>query len=302
MRRFSVVIPVWNADATIARALNSVFSQTNPALEVICVDDGSTDRSAEVIQQHPLAGRIRLIKTQNNGPSLARNIGVSAARGGHVAFLDADDYWTPDHLRSLASLVAEFPGAVLYCSGYQRICAGGSGQRETKRLGRYKTRSYGLQSYLLARILGRRIAWTSAVAVSKGMFMHVGGFDARFKHGEDQGLWLKLACQGRVAKSSLTTAFYVESSIGLSSQLVDEEDGCMRVIKEHFSIAQLPLLTRLLLAEFFNRYAVLHAGTALRYGDAKVAGKMLDMMFPTIVFLPRAFAYRVVVFCRAKSA
>lgn len=91
----SVIIPVYNAGKFLSSTLNSVFAQTYPFLDVIVVNDGSTDNSAEIAQSYP---NIRYFDQSNQGVSVARNVGISVAKGEFIAFLDADDIWKPDKL------------------------------------------------------------------------------------------------------------------------------------------------------------------------------------------------------------
>lgn len=99
----SVIIPVYNSQAFIGKCLQRVLGQTLKNIEIVCVDDGSTDDSAQIIEAMAVADqRIRLIKQANAGPGPARNAGIAAARGEFVAFLDADDdYSSDDYLRVL---------------------------------------------------------------------------------------------------------------------------------------------------------------------------------------------------------
>ncbi|MEZ5567990.1 MAG: glycosyltransferase family A protein [Halioglobus sp.] len=95
--RISVVIPLYNGASHIGEALDSVFAQAWPDLEVIVVDDGSTDDSAAVVQAYPAP--VTLLRQANSGSGAARNRGVAAATGELLAFLDADDLWAPDKLQ-----------------------------------------------------------------------------------------------------------------------------------------------------------------------------------------------------------
>lgn len=88
-RTVSVVVPVYNGAAYIAESLESVLSQTPAPLEVIVVDDGSTDESFEIISTYPVAST----RQENSGPAVARNVGIEQAGGDLVAFIDADDLW-----------------------------------------------------------------------------------------------------------------------------------------------------------------------------------------------------------------
>lgn len=97
----SVVIPVYNAGVLIGRCLDSVFNQVGDFnLEVILIDDGSTDNSVELINRRIEQDQIRLFRQENSGPSVARNKGIAEARGKYLAFLDADDYWLPEFLQT----------------------------------------------------------------------------------------------------------------------------------------------------------------------------------------------------------
>lgn len=101
----SVIIPSWNAADFLPEALESIRAQNYAPLEIIIVDDGSTDCTAELIQGW---SDVRYLRQENQGPSAARNTGIDAARGEILAFLDADDLWTPDHIdRLLPSLLAD---------------------------------------------------------------------------------------------------------------------------------------------------------------------------------------------------
>jgi len=104
---FSVVIPVYNGERTVGRAIQSVLEQSHPALEVIVVNDGSTDGTGDVLSA--FGDRIRVLNMPNRGVSAARNTGVESARGDWLAFLDADDWYFPDRLKCHADLIASEP-------------------------------------------------------------------------------------------------------------------------------------------------------------------------------------------------
>lgn len=102
---FSVIIPVYNRERLIEKALDSVFAQTFDDFEVIVVDDGSTDQTAEVVRAHPSS--VQLIRQENSGPGAARNTGIEAASGEYVAFLDSDDKWFPWTLSTYNTVIEE---------------------------------------------------------------------------------------------------------------------------------------------------------------------------------------------------
>ena len=107
-RRVSVIIPTFDRISVLPRALDSVLAQTRPAGEVIVVDDGSTDGTAELLERdYP---GVTTIRQSNRGVSAARNAGLAAASGDWIAFLDSDDEWRPQKLeRQLDALAASVP-------------------------------------------------------------------------------------------------------------------------------------------------------------------------------------------------
>jgi len=103
----SVIIPAFNAQSSIARAIDSVLGQTYDDLEVIVIDDGSTDKTAEVIARY--GDKVRCFEQKNLGPGSARNVGIRQARGRWIAFLDADDEWVPGKLAKQMGLMERHP-------------------------------------------------------------------------------------------------------------------------------------------------------------------------------------------------
>ena len=119
---FSVIIPLYNKEAYIARAIQSVVAQDWQDYEVLVIDDGSTDNGPEVLGPWLPDPRIRLITQANSGAGAARNRGLAEMRNDVAAFLDADDEWLPSHLRDLAELASTYPQsgelATAYCAAY----------------------------------------------------------------------------------------------------------------------------------------------------------------------------------------
>jgi glycosyltransferase involved in cell wall biosynthesis len=109
--RVSVIIPAYNAAATIAATVESVLAQSYRDFEIIVVDDGSTDRTHEILAG--FGDRVRLIEQHNNGPAAARNVGARASSGDLLAFLDADDLWRPTMLERAAAALDSDPSASL---------------------------------------------------------------------------------------------------------------------------------------------------------------------------------------------
>ncbi|MHB1035973.1 MAG: glycosyltransferase family 2 protein [Pirellulales bacterium] len=116
--RFAVVIPAFNRERFIGAAIESALAQTLPASEIIVVDDGSTDRTAEIVATFPPP--VRLIRIENNGagPSRPRNVGIAAAKSEYITLLDSDDRLAPTVLENHRNIFVSFPNVALVCSNY----------------------------------------------------------------------------------------------------------------------------------------------------------------------------------------
>jgi glycosyltransferase involved in cell wall biosynthesis len=186
----SVVIPVYNAGRFVREALESVFSQTYRPIEVIVVNDGSTDNSEKILDEY--AGRIRYFRQENAGPSAARNLGIEKARGEWVAFQDADDLWDAGKLEVQLSAV-QGDEAIVHCD-----------MRDIDEFGHVlrpscmKNRQWAIlgPTTLEDMLVGCGILMSTAV-VKRASLQAVGGFDRTNRCGcEDFQLWLYLAASG----------------------------------------------------------------------------------------------------------
>jgi GT2 family glycosyltransferase len=179
----AVVIPVHNGERYLGAALASVAAQSLPPREVIVVDDGSTDGSADVAAR---AGA-RVLRQSNAGPGAARNAGVAVSESEWIAFLDADDVFLPDRLaRQVAALRAQ-PAAIGVCS--DALCLGGP------RDGQRKLAGAPLPPRLVfTDLLRSNPVIASSVLVQRAALLRAGGFDADrvLIATEDYDLWLRL--------------------------------------------------------------------------------------------------------------
>ena len=114
----SAVIPAYNAGKYVGRAIESVLAQTRKADEIIVVDDGSTDDTAEVVER--FGDAVRFIRQENAGASFARNTGIEAATSDWIAFLDADDEWLPNKLKLQTEHLERNPNLVWTTGNYIR--------------------------------------------------------------------------------------------------------------------------------------------------------------------------------------
>ncbi len=203
--RFSVIIPAFNAVATLARAIESVCAQSWPVHEIIVVDDGSTDATAEVARQ--FGDAVRLIRQENSGVSVARNAGAAAATGNWLAFLDADDWYSPDRIRLHAEWIAE--DATLDCltGDYEYRDAAGSllgtsmAQHESGRMMLAKAAD-ALRVAMetpaeIASFVADHFGDTHTLSVPRARFIELGGYPTGYKVCEDVHLLTRLVARSR---------------------------------------------------------------------------------------------------------
>jgi cellulose synthase/poly-beta-1,6-N-acetylglucosamine synthase-like glycosyltransferase len=204
---FSVVIPMYNAERRIARAIQCVLDQTYPAQEIIVVDDGSADAGANLVAL-TFPG-VTLISQSNQGAGPARNRGVEHASTAWVAFLDADDLWSPHHLAVLARIRQRHPDAGLIGSGYVQT---DEAQLPVSLRGRRPARTRSIDYFkVAARNIG--VICSSTAAVQRAAHQSSGGFsDDRL--GQDLAGWARIALNHQVAISSTRTAVYVRGTGG----------------------------------------------------------------------------------------
>lgn len=189
----SVIVPVYNAQATIAATIASALAQSSPGFELIAIDDGSTDGSLQcLLAMAKTDARVRVVSQANAGPSAARNLGAELAQAPLLAFLDADDLWHADKLADHLALHARTPGA---CASYARIAFIDSAATTIE--GARTHSSLARAEPQLSDVLGENPVCTmSNLVVRRQDFLACGGCDASLAHAEDQDLLARLLIQG----------------------------------------------------------------------------------------------------------
>lgn len=198
--RISVVMPCYNAEPYVAQAVDCVLGQTHPDVELIVVDDGSKDRSREILRGY--GERIRYLEQANQGPYPARNQGLRFATGEFVAFLDADDWWAPDCLEKLHdALVSRPDAAVAYC-GWQNVGLPGSRGEP------HVPPDYEVEGKL-ERFLRAASPWPiHAALVRRDVMEQAGGFDTHWPTCMDYDLWLRIGATHPIVRVPEVLAFY----------------------------------------------------------------------------------------------
>lgn len=186
----SVVIPAYNAEHWIGRAITSVLNQTVMPAEILVVDDGSTDGTAQAAQKYGAA--IRYFYQQNSGPSVARNRGIEHARSEWIAFLDADDEWLPHKIESQLRILKKNPD-LKWCSSASEDISNGviSPCSLPEGLKEKSTHPRGL-SFFSAWLEGARFG-TPSFIIHRSVFDELGGFDPKMPTGEDKDMWWRIA-------------------------------------------------------------------------------------------------------------
>jgi glycosyltransferase involved in cell wall biosynthesis len=188
----SIIIPLYNKEKEVLRAINSVLSQTVSDFEVIVVNDGSTDNGPEIVKSindH----RIRVIDQANAGVSAARNRGIEESRAELIAFLDADDEWSPDFLETIMGLKRDFPECSVFATSYFLVSQDGMKRPAIVRGLPEGFQKGILKDYFIIAAQSDPPLWTSATAVKKTAISIVGGFPVGIVSGEDLLTWARLA-------------------------------------------------------------------------------------------------------------
>ena len=226
----SVVIPVFNGERYLSSTLESVFSQTYRNLEIIAVDDGSTDRSLTILQD--LGDRIVAVSQQNSGVGAARNRGMELAQGSYIAFLDQDDWWCPRKLELQAEVFWQSPGIVLVHTEVSYYDT--DGERFVGPLNK-KARRELIVGECRDKLLMENWICNSSVAVRKSALDSVGGCDDKIRGNtvQDYDLWIRLSEVGQFGfVPSKETVFRLHAGQGhrARSFLLEEE---LKVLLKH---------------------------------------------------------------------
>lgn len=202
----SVVIPLYNKERQIARAISSVLLQSFQDFEIIVVDDGSSDEGVNVVSTFK-DSRLRLVKQVNQGVSVARNVGVSLALSELIAFLDADDAYSIDFLLNIWRMHLEYKSAVAYAMNYEMVDSEGVHRARGVTLVRDSEILLSPDNFFEIARHGSPV-WSSAVAVNKSILKKVGGFPVGVKLGEDLDTWIRLLFAGPIVFNSNVGGYY----------------------------------------------------------------------------------------------
>jgi len=200
----SVIIPLFNKEKTIEKTIKSILNQNYNNFEIIIINDGSYDNSADIVSQMK-DSRIKLFDQVNNGQSSARNNGISKASGNIVAFLDGDDCWEKNHLETIMDLSYKYNNASLYATAYNSLYSNNF-SLVTQYLPRNKESCIIKDYFNIAS--SEPFIWVSAVAVKREVFSKIGLFIEKEHRGADREMWARIALNFNIAYTSKITAIY----------------------------------------------------------------------------------------------
>lgn len=200
---FTVAIPLYNKEKSIARTLQSVFEQTFSDFEIIVVNDGSTDNSLESIR-NVKDSRLKIIDKANGGVSSARNRAIAESKGEFISFLDADDIWKPNHLQTIKELIDTMPKARVFATRHQT-----SVFQLKSANGSFYVKNYAIGNIVEKARVGSGLLCSTTITVKMDCFIKTGVFNENYHYGEDLDMWRRLCDEYWLAKSKQVTATYM---------------------------------------------------------------------------------------------
>lgn len=222
----SVIIPAFNAAWCVRRAVDSVLAQTFTAFELIVVDDGSIDDTADVLAHYGEA--IRVLRKANGGLSSARNSGINAAHGRYVAFLDADDWWLPEKLDRQVELMEVHP-EIAFCSTRTSVRTSDGGTLPDWCCADSSGATLERIFLTIALVAGSG----SAVMARREACIRVMGFDETLKSLEDIDMWMRLAGVGGYACIDEPLAVILKRAGSMSGNLDVMRSSAIEVMKKN---------------------------------------------------------------------
>lgn len=282
MPLLSAIIPTYNYAAYLKDAITSVLEQSIYDLELIVIDDGSTDNTIEVVETIK-DKRLYYYFQEHHGVSAARNMGIQLSSGKYIAFLDADDIWLPQKSDLQIRTLEENPGVGLVYGSYELIDSGRN---------RLATREVGIitSNCLEKLICGNYVAGSGSTSmVNREVFRKAGLFDPHLTAGEDWDMWLRIAryYEMRGLKEVVSCIrLHVRNS---TSQARNMDQGYQLVLNKFFNQPELPFHLRKLEKKARSKAKVAAGVLAARRGDYKLSLILSLQSLRYQILLPDAY-------------
>ncbi len=206
----SIIIPAFNCEPYIRQTLDSVLAQDFSNFEVLVVNDGSTDRTAEIAAQSD--SRVRVIEQKNSGVCVARNRGIAEARGRFIALLDHDDFWFPNKLSTQLRIFSEQVDVGVVYGDFIRWDAQADGHFPAPQSYAERAELSGedaeFSGWIYPQMLLDSWVLTSTALTRAEVFAHCGGFDESLPYSEDWELWLRISRKYKFIKQRRASCLY----------------------------------------------------------------------------------------------
>jgi GT2 family glycosyltransferase len=229
METISVIIPAYNAERFILETIESVRQQTVSNIEIIVIDDGSSDRTVELLNTVK-DSRLKIFSYQNAGVAVARNRGITHATGDYIAFLDSDDLWSSNKLELQLAALQQHPEAGV---AYSWTCFI---DEQSKFL--YHHEKFLFEGNVYSHLLVKNFFGCGSIPlVRKQAIESVGTFDSTLIPVEDWDYWLRLAAKWSFVVVPKTQIFYRKSTNSLSTKIELMKKNCIQVHDNAFKKA-----------------------------------------------------------------
>jgi len=276
----SVIIPCYKQAHFLGDAIKSVLAQSHPAFEIVVIDDGSPDNTAEVAGQYP---GVRYIRQSNQGLSGARNTGIRESRGQFLVFLDADDRLLPDALQDDLACFRDHPQCA-FVSGHHRYINGDGSVRNE-----YPPEPVDDEPYV-ALLKRNYIGMHATVMYTRAVFDAVGGFDTALKSCEDYDLYLRIARRFPVYRHHHLVAEYRWHGANMTNNAARMLGSALRVLRSQWvHVREKPQYVRACILGvrfwrgYFGRRLLSALGTIIAAQQWRSAAEHLWML---LTFLP----------------
>lgn len=234
----SIIVPAYNCAHFLPEALDSILAQQYPNIEVIVVDDGSSDGSAEIAEAY--GSPVKVIRQKNQGPAAARNRGVRESRGEYLAFLDGDDVWLPGKLLAQLEYFASHKEVGIVYGNFKRWRMNEAGDYPPKEAFITSEQNGGIvdreSGWIYHQLLLDSIICIITAVIPRSLFETLGGFDESLRVGEDYDFWLRASRLVQAHKLARDVALYRtnnSSTTHITRPINYEQVVLLRVVEKY---------------------------------------------------------------------
>jgi glycosyltransferase involved in cell wall biosynthesis len=258
MADVSAVITSHNYAQYLSAAIDSVLGQTSSALEVIVVDDGSSDDTERVVE--PYRAKVRYVRQPNQGVAVARNRGIAESEGRYVAFLDADDLWLPRKLELQIDALSRQPDYRACASAHRSF----GPELSPPPVAREKQQRSLLEALVVS---GNVVGIPSTMLCERSLLAEVGGFDPELGDCADWDAWIRIAGVAGVARVNEPLVAYRLHDRNMTHNVALRERDSVRVLEKAFAMKSLPAEVRARRRRVFARNYMVLGGSYLHAGS-----------------------------------